>query len=312
MILFGKLISRRHPMVILTICISIISMLVSLFWNLQLSEIINQINNKVPLSKHNIFIALLTILISSILSFTLGIFSGYTCETLSHDLRLRYATHLVTLPYSEIETLNEGEYLSKLQNEIIDISSFLCGNFFPLINDCIRFLTTLSFMLWLNHNLTILSHLPVILLVFYTIYTSKIIGRTANKIQEANTQINGYLNTLITLFPILQIYNAMPFIQSKHNETLHQWEALSIKEESTRAKLMSLSAFLSYIPLLLLFLIGGIRVIKNELSIGTLYIFINLSGNTSNLMMNIPGRIALLRRFTVNMKRIESTILQSK
>jgi|GEM_PF-3927362 len=43
-------------------------------------------------------------------------------------------------------------------------------------------------------------------------------------------------------------------------------------------------------------------------TIGTLYVFINLSGNVSGVMMNMPGRIAVFRRFLANMKRIEPFI----
>ncbi len=57
--------------------------------------------------------------------------------------------------------------------------------------------------------------------------------------------------------------------------------------------------------LLLLFLIGGTQVIQGTATIGTLYAFINLSGNVSGVMMNMPGRIAVFRRFTANMNRIE-------
>lgn len=49
----------------------------------------------------------------------------------------------------------------------------------------------------------------------------------------------------------------------------------------------------------------GIEVIRGTLSVGSLYAFINLSGNVSGAMMNMPGRIASFRRFAVNLKRVE-------
>lgn len=68
---------------------------------------------------------------------------------------------------------------------------------------------------------------------------------------------------------------------------------------------MSLSALLSSTPLLLLLLIGGAQVINGTATVGTIYVFINLSGNVSGIMMNMPGRIAMFRRFSADLKRME-------
>ena len=125
------------------------------------------------------------------------------------------------------------------------------------------------------------------------------------KSQQANAQMNGFADMLITVFPILRLFDANLLIQKQYNIALEQWENASISAERRRAKLMSLSALLSCIPLLLLFLIGGTQVIHGTTTIGTLYIFVNLSWNVSGVMMNMPARIAMFRKFSADMKRIE-------
>lgn len=80
------------------------------------------------------------------------------------------------------------------------------------------------------------------------------------------------------------------------------------KAEKRRALLMSLSGFLHMIPLLLLFFIGGTHVIRGEIGIGTLYVFINLSGNVSGVVKNLPGRMAAYRAFRANCDRLEKSL----
>ena len=231
--------------------------------------------------------------------------SGWTCETLAHDLRMGYAKHFTTLSITEIENLNAGEQLSRLQNEIGDISGFLRTNLFTIVDDLIRFIGTFSWMLWINPKLTLLANVPSVIIIFYTAYSSKVIGKATQRSQQANAQMNGFADTLITIFPIMRLFDANFLIQKRYNAALEQWEIAGISEERTRARLLSLSAMLSCFPLLLLFLIGGTQVIHGSATIGTLYVFINLSGNVSGVMMNMPGRIAMFRRFSANMKRIE-------
>lgn len=77
-------------------------------------------------------------------------------------------------------------------------------------------------------------------------------------------KMNGFADTLITVFPVIRLFDAEALILSKYNTTLEEWERASLLEKRRRAKLMSLSALLSCIPLLLLFLVGGIQIIQDS------------------------------------------------
>jgi len=83
------------------------------------------------------------------------------------------------LSLTEIENLNAGEHLSRLQNEIGDVSDFLRTNLFAFVDDAIKFIGTFSYMLWLNPKLTLLANVPTAIIVWYTIYSSKIIEKAA-------------------------------------------------------------------------------------------------------------------------------------
>ncbi len=308
MSLLKKLLIKRIGLVTLTVIISISAIVVSLWWNSQLSAMINMISTNILVPTRTVILAAMTILISMGMAYLLNICSGWTCETLAHDLRMGYAEHLTALPITEVENLNAGEQLSRLQNEIGEVSRFLRDNLFAFVDDLVKFIGTFSWMLWLNPKLTLFANVPTVIIIGYTFFSSKVIGKAALKSQQANAQMNGFADTLISVFPIVRLFHANLLIQNKYNTALEQWANASISEERKRAKLMSLSALLSCTPLLLLFLIGGTQIIHGSTTIGTLYVFINLSGNVSGVMMNMPGRIAVFRRFSANMKRIEPCI----
>ena len=93
-------------------------------------------------------------------------------------------------------------------------------------------------------------------------------------------------------------------MKEQYQGITNSWEMASIKEERTRASLLSISAILSSMPLLLLLLFGGWRVISGTITTGVLYVFINLSGNVSGVMMNMPNHVGAFRRFIANLKRL--------
>ncbi len=50
-------------------------------------------------------------------------------------------------------------------------------------------------------------------------------------------------------------------------------------------------------------------IISGRMTVGVLYIFVNLSGNVSGVMMNLPDYAGTFRRFTANMQRLAPNIL---
>ncbi len=310
--LFKKLILNRIILVGLTVLISVITILLSLLWNTQLSLIINRVNAGEPAPLQIIIFAGIIIVASSCMAYILSVCSAWTCETLAHDLRMWYAKSITGLPIREIENMNAGEQVSKLQNEINDVSGFLRTNLFSFIDDLIRFSGSFSLLLWLNPKLTLLSNAPAALLILYTLYASKVIGQATLKSQQANANMTGFADTLITLFPIIRLFDASQLLKGQYEEALAEWKTTTLCEEGRKARLMSPSGLFSYIPLLILLLIGGKQIIQGTTTIGVLYVFINLSGNVSGVMMNLPGRIAGFRRFAANMQGLESSVLIRK
>jgi len=177
------------------------------------------------------------------------------------------------------------------------------------VGDAVRFLTTFIWLLFISPTLTLASNLPAFLIVFYVIWSSKIIGLATERSQQAKEQMNQYADTLLTLFPIIRLYDAARLALGGYMDAIAIWEKHTIRSEYTAARLMSLSGVLSGVPLLILFFVGGRMVLSGALGIGTLYIFLNLSGNVSGVLMNMPRHFASFRQFSANMKRLEVKVV---
>jgi len=304
LVLLAKMLRKRVVLVLITVCASGLTSAVTLWWNVQLGGIIDTVSTGNSLTVETIVWALVTMLLTSAAAYAKGMISGYTCESMTHDLRMGYAWHFASLPVAKVEELSTGEQLSRLQNEIADVSGYLNANLFQLLDDSIRFITTFIWLLTINSTLTMSANLPVLVIMVYVVWSSKTISAATERSLQAKVRMNEYANTLLTLFPIIRLYDAAKMMLGGYSDALQTWERQTIRVERTRARLMSLSAFLSTIPLMLLFWIGGSMAIGGVITVGTLYIFLNLSGNVSGVMMNMPGYIAAFRQFSVNMKRL--------
>ena len=284
---------------------------VTIWWNAQLSGIIDTVSQGATISAIKIVFAVIIMAVMCAANSIQIYITGLACETLAHDLRMGYARHFSLMPLPLVERLNAGEELSKLQNEIADVSAYMSGNLSQLVSSGVNFITTLSWLLFINAKLTLTVNLPVLIIMLYVFYSSRVIGQATQLSQQAKGIMNKNADTLLALFPIIRLYDASAMLQDAYYKEVKEWEHQTVRAERTRARLMSLSGLLSNIPLMLLFIFGGGMVINGALSIGTLYIFLNLSGNVSGIMMNMPGFIAAFRQFSVNMTRISPKIVLS-
>ena len=223
-------------------------------------------------------------------------------------MRMGYARYYVQSDIRTLAGLNVGEAQSAMQNELKEISDYMSEQLFSLMKQFGTFAMTVLFLLWINFKLAMLSIVPVIPLIFYCSFSSKVIKKYTQQCQYSRKKLNGLADMILELFPVIQIYDACKLIQGAVKENLSEWGNASIKKEQTSARLMSFSGVLSFVPLLLLLGFGGSMVIQEEISLGTFYIFINLSGNVSGFLQNMPGIYAGFRRFSASVDRLEGKL----
>lgn len=296
--LLKQLIKLHKILFMAAVLFTFLSVIFNLCWNRFLAQLLNLLGNTDFFSfkkETAVFftIGILVILIHTISEFASSLLSSYTSEMFAHELRMGYAKSYLQSDLQTISKLNVGKEQSVMQNELQEISTYLSESLFPLMKQFGAFVVTVLFLLCQNLKLTMLSVVPVIPLIAYCSFSSKIIKNETQQCQNSKQRINGLADMILGLFPIIQIYSASQLIRGFMEAALSQWGDAAVRKERITAKLMSLSGVLSFVPLLLLLGFGGSMVIHGEISLGTFYIFINLSGSISGFLQNMPGSTPL-------------------
>lgn len=311
-----KLIQSHKILFFGTMSVTFISVLISLYWNSVLADLLDRLKNASAFEGMGaeislpqlLLIAVFLILMHTISEYLSSFLASYTCELFAHEMRTGYARFYLQ---SDVRTLlkrNAGEEQSAMQNELSEISAYLNENLFSLTKQFISFVFTVVFFFCRSPKLMVFSTLPVLPLILYCFFSSKVIKSYSGRCQESKQQINGLTDTLLELFPVIQVYRAHGLISATMHERLLEWQKASIRKERVAAGLMSFSGLLSFIPLLLLLGVGGTMVIRGEITIGIFYIFINLSGNVSGFLQNMPNIYAGFRQFSAAVGRLEKKL----
>lgn len=299
-----ELFQNRKKTVYLTLLCCGGSVLASLLWNKELATLIDGVQAGLGLDGGRVAWCVGCLMLAALFQGGMQFLSAYAGEYAVHDLRMRLARVIMKREYGSIVKENSAELISVQQNEMEEISRYIADNLFTLCTTVISFVFTLVFLLMQNVKLTLLYLIPVAGIGVYTTVSGKVIYRYSKREQEQQKKMNGVAGTLLSLFPVVRIYEAETLLKQSYRSRIAGWKNAVVTQERTKAKLMSVSGMLSSIPLVLLMLVGGRMIMQGMLSIGMLYVFINLSGNVSGVMINVSAHLANFRRFCGNLERV--------
>ena len=312
-----KLISLHKHLFAAAMFFTVASACLNLAWNSFLAYLIDKLESVSSFTFAGMEISWTEILLTGTIvvlllaasEFSALFLAGLSCEYFAHEMRMGCARFYLQSDIRTISKLNVGEAQSAMQNELREISSYLNENLFSLVKQFVSFAVTVGYLLWQNGKLALVTILPVVPLIIYCSFSSKKIKTYTEQCQEARKKMNGVTTMLLDLFPIIQVYRAQRLIAETMQERCLEWSNSSIRKERIAARLMSLSGVLSFVPLLVLLGFGGSMVQTGQISLGIFYIFVNLSGNVSGFLQNMPNIYAGFRRFRASLDRIEKTLV---
>lgn len=315
--LIVKLVKLHKVLCAVAMLVTCFAVLLNLCWNNFLAHFIDRLGSASSFKDvssqtsliHFFLLAIFIIFVIVISEYASSFLASYTCEYLAHEIRMGYVRFYLQMDICTLSKLNVGEEQSAMQNELSEISGYLNENLFSLTKQFLSFVFTVLFLIWQSPKLAMFSILPVIPVIGYCAFSSKTIKKYTEQSQESKKKMNGLSGTLLELFPIIQVYDAYNLFVTVMNERINEWQNANIKKERRTAGLMSLSGILSFIPYLLLLGIGGVMVMNGEITMGVFYIFINLSGNVSGFLQNMPNVYAGFRRFDAAVGRLESKLI---
>lgn len=268
---------------------------VNFVWNDHLAELVNCVSAGTPVTsawiRFFIIILFVYIAFSGLSSFV----STYTCETINYHIRKSYAEKLIST----------GADVSCFLNQTNAVCAFISGNLFFIIESAIKFVGTFVWFLTLNPFLALTTNLPCFLILVYVSATSKVLQKYTIESNGEKAKLNALTETVVSLFPVIKLYDAWPVMKTTFEGAVRNWEDVTVRSEQKHAFLMSISAVLTCIPLMLTIWIGGMLVIKGSMTLGDMFIFINLSGNVSGILMNMPSFVGQFRVFLGNMNALQ-------
>jgi ATP-binding cassette subfamily B multidrug efflux pump len=208
-----------------------------------------------------------------------------------YTMRTHLFRHLHRLPISFFDQRRQGELMSRVTNDMENVSSTLNTSFIQLFSSLLALVGTLAVMLWLSPLLTLLTMLVVPLMVFGMKWITRRTGRLFKEQQGNLGDMNGYIEETISGQRIVKTFSLENRVIAEFNE----------KNERLRNSAFWAQTFSGYIPKLMNSLnnlsfaivagIGAIMVMNDMITIGVIVIFVEYSRQFTRPLNDLANQL---------------------
>ncbi|MDQ0428223.1 ATP-binding cassette subfamily B protein [Planomicrobium stackebrandtii] len=192
-------------------------------------------------------------------------------------MRTRLFSHLQRLPVTFFDKRQHGELMSRMTNDIENVSATLNTSFIQVFSSILTLTGTAIVMLTLSPLLTLLTLIIIPLMYISIQWITKRTGRLYKEQQKAIGELNGMIEETISGQKIVKAFSQEPRVMEEFRE----------KSERLRRAGFWAWTYAGFIPKVMNFLnngsfaivagVGGILALNGSVSIGVIVIFTEYS-----------------------------------
>lgn len=200
---------------------------------------------------------------------------GVTNYKLENRFRLSLFDYIITLGQNFFQRFSTGDLTTRLIDDVSEkkLAWFACSGVFRFYEAVIKVIQCLVLMFLISPLLSIVTFVPLFILVFIYIRASEKTTAYSQRTQQAISKLNSFLTNTFDGIKIIKSYNQEDNQENYFDKVVENQKQKEI-ELVKASSLIELSyTRLSEMIIIIMFLIGGWLVINNKIKIGDLIVF---------------------------------------
>ena len=253
---------------------------------------------------HVLILAIGLYLIASLFMWIQGyLMAGVTQRTVFRLRRLA-EEKLGRLPLSYFDTQSRGDLLSRVTNDIDNISNSLQQGLSNILNSLLTIIAVLSMMVWISPELAVVSLVAIPLSMFVSIRIAKRSQRQFIAQWDWTGKLNGHVEEMHTGHALVKVFG-------RRKQAIEDFSTLNEKlyESSFKAQFMSgiiqpTTALISNLIYVAIAVLGGYRVATGGMSLGDVQAFIQYSRQFGMPLSQIAGLMNIVQSGVASAERL--------
>ena len=238
----------------------------------------------------------------------LSIWQGYALSKLGQriifDIRMKTFGHLQNMSLGFYDKQPVGRLVTRVTNDVNAIGDFLSVAMVTVVNDIFMIGVLVIAMFWLNYKLAliVISVVPI-LLTLTAIFKPKL-RTTYRTVQKKLAQLNAFLAESISGIKVIQVFNQEPKTHKKFSGINYEHFDLSRRAVIYQSVFTPSVAILRGTVIALLLYFGGGLVLKDAISYGMVYTFLEYSVNFFGPIQDLTDKYLMFQGAMASAERI--------
>ena len=203
-----------------------------------------------------------------------GLFSAKLSQRIVKNLREELFGKIVDLPVRYLDTHSHGDVMSRMTNDIENISNTVSSALPSLFSGVLTIIGTASIMLWYCWQLALLSCATVLLTVLATKFLSNRVRKFSRKRQQLLGQLNGTVEEMISGYRTVVAYNHQDMTTEEFWATSDDMTKAGIRTDIFSGVMGPVMNCIGNIGFVIVAAFGGYFAIHGLISVGVISAFI--------------------------------------
>ena len=233
---------------------------------------------------------------------------GWVNIRFENMLRMFYFKFILGKDFRFFHKFRTGDVVTRLTDDLTDyskISWFMCSGIFRAVNSFSLIMFSLVVMFSISPKLTLLTILPLPLMMVAFYFASDKLYRNFELNQQAISEINSQLEMSFSGIRIVKAFVS----EEKYNRFFALALARRFKTEMGVVKLNAvlhlIYEYIDYFAQIGVIIFGGYMAVKGQISVGTFYMFYTYLSMMIYPLLDLPQLFVSGKQAFVNIDRLE-------
>ena len=220
--------------------------------------------------------------------------NNWIAQHISYDMRNQMYRHLQKMSQRFFTSANQGDIITRMTSDISGVESVVTNTFTSILSNMITLTVAVIAMFQKNWILALVGIAVVPLFTLPTRMAGRRRWKLAGEAQACNDEINGILNETLSVSGqlLVKLFGQEKAEYDRYKEANGRMIRLNIREKMAGRWFFMLLSTLTTIGPMLLYLVGGILIMKHDssLSVGDITVLVALLGRMYgpvNSLLNI-------------------------
>ena len=235
-------------------------------------------------------------------------FQGWISATLSQQtvrkMRNDLFTKMSKLPVKYFDTHTHGELMSRLTNDVDNVSNTLSQSLSTLVSSALTIIGSLSMMLWYSPLMTLISLLAIPLGLWIVNLISKKTRKYFKRQQESLGDLNGHIEEMITGQKTVLAFSRTGIVIDEFDEINKKLRNYSISAQIWGGIVGPVMNMIGNISFTLVAISGGLLAANGIISVGTIQAFVQYSKQFTRPVSEVANQYAMIQSALSGAERV--------